>query len=543
MASVIGKRLNGRTYYYLAESARVDGKPRIVSQRYLGSADDIAAALAGGVGAPERSRHLAFGEVAAVWATLERLGVAGLANEAVGKRTGTPIGTYLAVAVLHRITGPTAELADWWGTTAAPRFVRPRLPASTWDSARLWQRLDRLSVAQLEQIEAGLCSVVREIAGDGPALAVDVPGFATFVASADPLATGRSNATLAGLGLIVTGDGAIPLISRAYRRDVPVVASFGALADQLGDRHRRLSGSDDVTLVFDTGQHSQLNLASGPHFVGALPPGDHPELLSRPATARRAVDPRRFPGLTALDTRATVLGISRRVILTHSATLHAAQARGLAQALSTATRQLDGLAAGLAAGTYRQSRDEVLSEIARITRVPRIDRVLSTRITGTSGMRLEWRIDEGARARLAQEVFGKQLLVTDHDDWSVADVVTAYRARYHLDSTFRQLSDPYVAGPAAGRSRWYWTDHRIAVYGLICVIAAAVTHLMRWEADKAGLDLSVRELLEHLSGIQETLLRYPSTGGRPRTRRVLTDRDPHQQHLFELFGLSAYAPR
>nr|WP_279581024.1 hypothetical protein [Fodinicola feengrottensis] len=111
------------------------------------------------------------------------------------------------------------------------------------------------------------------------------------------------------------------------------------------------------------------------------------------------------------------------------------------------------MAAGLAAGTYRQSRDEVLSEVARITRASRIDRVLSTRLTGTppSGMRLEWRVDEGARARLAQEVFGKQLLVTDHDDWSVADVVTAYRARYHLDSTFRQLSERTVCRRAGGR--------------------------------------------------------------------------------------------
>ena len=36
MASLVAKRRSGRTYYYLVESARVRGKPRIVSQRYLG---------------------------------------------------------------------------------------------------------------------------------------------------------------------------------------------------------------------------------------------------------------------------------------------------------------------------------------------------------------------------------------------------------------------------------------------------------------------------------------------------------------------------
>jgi hypothetical protein len=34
--SIVGKRVGGQTYYYLVESARVDGKPRIVSQQYLG---------------------------------------------------------------------------------------------------------------------------------------------------------------------------------------------------------------------------------------------------------------------------------------------------------------------------------------------------------------------------------------------------------------------------------------------------------------------------------------------------------------------------
>ena len=36
VSSVISKRVGGKTYYYLATSARVDGNPRIVDQKYLG---------------------------------------------------------------------------------------------------------------------------------------------------------------------------------------------------------------------------------------------------------------------------------------------------------------------------------------------------------------------------------------------------------------------------------------------------------------------------------------------------------------------------
>src|SRR5690606_24014349 len=76
MASIVGKKRNGRTYYYLVESARVNGEPRVTAQRYLGTADDIAAALDGGGNVPSRTEHLAFGDVAAAWRVLDDLGVA-----------------------------------------------------------------------------------------------------------------------------------------------------------------------------------------------------------------------------------------------------------------------------------------------------------------------------------------------------------------------------------------------------------------------------------------------------------------------------------
>src|SRR6516165_2873040 len=87
MASIVGKKLGGKTYYYLVESARVGGKPRIVSQRYLGPAEEIVARLSGaGPGEPDRTRHLAFGDLAAVWSMLDRMRVAEIVDEVVGRR-------------------------------------------------------------------------------------------------------------------------------------------------------------------------------------------------------------------------------------------------------------------------------------------------------------------------------------------------------------------------------------------------------------------------------------------------------------------------
>jgi hypothetical protein len=55
--------------------------------------------------------------------------------------------------------------------------------------------------------------------------------------------------------------------------------------------------------------------------------------------------------------------------------------------------------------------------------------------------------------------------------------------------------------------------------------------------------MSESELLRTLSGIEETVLFYPSTGRRPRARRILTEIDPIQRQLYELLGLEALSPR
>ena len=92
-------------YWYLREMARVDGTPKMVSERYLGTAAEIAAAVEGREAAalPERTRHLAFGNVAAAWGMLGELGVIAVIDQAAGPRpAGQPLstGAYLALAAL-----------------------------------------------------------------------------------------------------------------------------------------------------------------------------------------------------------------------------------------------------------------------------------------------------------------------------------------------------------------------------------------------------------------------------------------------------------
>jgi len=562
VASLYPKKVGGRTYWYLREMARVDGRPKMVSERYLGTAAEIEALLDARESAmlPERTRHLAFGDVAAAWGMLQDLDVISVIDAAAGPRpAGQPLstGTYLALAALNRLVAPCSKagFADWWKTTAADRFAK--IPASALDHRRFWDAMHAVTPAQLEQASEKIAAEMVRTAGiDVSSVALDMTNFATFIATGNgraPIAQRgkakqkRTDLRIAGLGLVVTRDGGIPLTWHAYPGDRPDVTQFPAMTDQLKARYEAVcaaAGLDleapDMTVVFDAGQNSEANLAhfaaTGLHFIGSVPASDCPDLTALPASKRAIVDKEQFGGLTAFDTRRAVYGTERRAILTHSPELHEAQAAGFTgTTLAKAGKKLDDLAATLARGKTRRSRDKVEAEITSIISKPWVRRVIRWDLSGEQpkDLRLAWRADPEARAALEEEIFGKHVLITSHDDWPVADVVAGYRSQSEAESGFRQMKDPHVVSFSPMH---HWTDHNIRV------LALQLAHLMRHRARQNGLDLSVRELLAQLAAIGETVLLYPSTGGRPRARRMTTELTANQPGLHRLFGLQRWAP-
>ncbi len=568
MASIVGKKRGAATYYYLVESARVDGKPRIVSQEYLGTADELAAAMrGGGLGLPDKTRHKDFGAVAAAWGMLEDLGVAGIVDQAAGPApAGQPLstGTYLALAALNRLVAPCSKagFADWWKTTAADRFTK--IPAAALDHRRFWDAMHAVTLEQLAEISQKIAVAIVQAAGvDVSSVALDMTNFASFIDTANGRASiaqrgkakqKRSDLRLVGLGLVVTRDGGIPLTWHAYPGNKPDVTQFPDMIDQLKDQYEQVcaaavmpADAAGMTVVFDAGQNSEANFthlaASGLRYIGSVPASDCPDLTGLPASKRSLVDKDRFSGLTAYDTRRQVYGAQRRAILTHSPELRESQARGFdGTTLAKAGQKLDELAATLARGKTRRGKDKVAAEIEAITAKPWVRRVIRWELSGEQpkDLRLTWSIDPDARAALEEELFGKHVLITDHDGWPVAEVIAGYRSQSEAEFSFRQMKDTRVVSFSPMH---HWTEHNIRVHVFTCVLALQIAHLMRLRTARAGLRMSVRELLRELGGIGETVLLYHGDRGRPRAHRMLTETSPVQDKLASIFGLAHYAPR
>ena len=557
MSSIISKKVAGHTYYYLVESARVGGQPRIVSQRYLGKASDIEAAMAGAQVLPERTRHLGFGDLASALSVLGRLHLREIVDAVVGPRrddTTASVGTYLELMVANRVVAPCSKLAfsDWWQKTAGDRLVK--LPLAALDHRKFWDAMDRLSPADLQEIHRMVVERMVDSYGiDISGLVLDMTNVVTYVDSANERNTiarrghskqKRHDLRIVGLSLIVTRDGAIPVASHAYSGNRPDVTQF---ATALSALRRQFPGTDDqLTVVFDAGMDSADNLALVRElelcFVGSVPPSLHPDLL---AVARKdywVVDEDELPGVVAFESEQVILGRVLRVVVTHSQEFHRQQSRGFDQTLAKAAGLLSDLARRLAGGQSRRGRKAVEAEIDQICAPRWVKRVLSVELAGSTpkDMALDFTIDANERAILEEEIFGKRVLITDRRDWTTSEVVTAYRSQWEVEAGFRQLKDhDYIAVAPM----FHWTDQKIAVHLFSCVLALSVLRLMTRDVRQGGLSMSTGEIMRELADLQETVLVYPSTGGRPRARRVLTEMTPTQERLFEIFNLQALAPR
>ncbi len=308
MATIISKKKGNKLYYYVAESARVDGKPRIVQQTYLGSADRVAELLKDRTApVPVEATTREFGLPGALWMAAQRSGVwEVLKSMWEPPESGPSTAHYLLLAAIHRICqpGPKTEVADWYRKTILSSVWR--FAPEEFRSQDFWDGFHRIQVTtdepseedELERAQSALLScwkdrqmVSRRL------LAYDTTNFYTWTASTNQrnrLAQrghnkqGRHNLKQVGLSYVLDGEHGISLCHHVYAGNVADVDELPKALERLVkmlDRNQIERSS--VTLVFDKGTAALDNTLvlqqAGVGWVSALPWNQAPpELRERP---------------------------------------------------------------------------------------------------------------------------------------------------------------------------------------------------------------------------------------------------------------------
>jgi transposase len=558
--SLTKKIIRGRPYYYLRECQRVDGKPKIVWQHYLGSPADLAQRLQGPT--PHKAVIREFGASAACFELARQLDVEAIIDRCLPKRgtRGPSVGQYLLIAALNRCLAPSskARLGAWYEQTVLPRLVGVR--ASQLSSQRFWDNMSRVDADAIASIERQLAeAAVSRFGLDLKCLLFDATNFFTFVDSFNLRAKlpqrghskeGRDNLRIVGLALLVAADGDVPLLHHCYAGNQHDATTFGEVIGDISRRCKELSqGMGDITLVFDKGNNSEDNLelvSQTPlHFVGSLVPTHHPELLAVGRDRMRRLDKTQLPAVWSYRTKKTVFGVERTVLVTFNRPLFQAQTKTLRREINKRQRKLERLQASLARRARKASgkKPTLAGTRKKVTAIlsgrHMKDLFVASVKPGTGELpKLAWRFNDKAWKRLQKTLLGKTILFTDREQWTDEQIVRGYRSQAHVESAFRAMKDPRCL---TFRPVHHWTDQKLRVHALYCVIALMILSLLRRKLAQAQIPVSLARMVEQLSDIREvTLLFNKAEVASPRARTVLSDLDDEQKRILEALGLQRF---
>ena len=562
MASLIKKIIRGHPYYYARVCKRVDGKPKIVSQTYLGRADKILEKFrAGPVPAqPQEAVVREFGASTALLALARRLRLVEHIDRHVPKRgSGPSVGHYLLAAALNRCLAPgsKASLARWFDSTALARLLPLRSHQLT--SQRFWDHMHRIPVVAIPAIERDIvAAMTREFGLDLRQVLFDATNFFTYIdtfndhselAQRGHSKEGRRSLRIIGVALLVTTDFRLPLLHRTYPGNRPDAPLFQSLADDLARRCREIAaGAETLTLVFDKGNNSRENLnwveRSPFHFIGSLVPTQHPDLLAVTVDEMRSLETDGLAGVHAYRTTYEVFGVERTVLVIWNRALFDAQCRTLLREIEKRRQHLRALQQRLRRwrdGKIRGGRKPGVAATRKTVdgwlRARHMRDLFKVKVREEDGLpRVNYRFQRRAWEQLQQTLLGKTLLFTDQADWSDAELVQGYRAQHHVESAFRQLKD---SDCIAIRPQYHWTDQKIAVHVFCCVLALMLCGLLQRELSRHGVKDSIPALLDALRGIREVDVLYPAReeGGEPELRTTLSQMTAQQRRMYEILGL------
>jgi len=286
MTHLVKKTVKGHTYWYAVRTAWVNGRSKVVSQVYLGTAERIESLVKESKRYRPRIKSYPFGLPAALLRAAEDLNWVEIVDSHVDKKRveGPSVGEYLLLLILGRASCP--EVDRPLSKDGTGEWFRNTWLKFCWDvpyhleSQHLLNQMRYIS--DPETIRAIELDVSRRLVAMGltPSLIFwDTTNFATEIEDRwggiprkGKSKKKRYDKNLVGLGL-ATSEENIPFMHETYPGNENDARLFSEVIDTLTRRLEALKVDlSQLVLVFDRGNNSRPNIKD---VVGTP---DHPKM-------------------------------------------------------------------------------------------------------------------------------------------------------------------------------------------------------------------------------------------------------------------------
>ncbi|MHB9052809.1 MAG: IS1634 family transposase [Thermoleophilia bacterium] len=158
---------------------------------------------------------------------------------------------------------------------------------------------------------------------------------------------------------------------------------------------------------------------------------------------------------------------------------------------------------------------------------------INTKIVAFTGkgerLRMSFRADAYALKK-KRAAFGKNIIVTDNTDWSVAEIVEASLDRWQVEDSFKASKDDQLVGAQPFR---HWTDSKIRCHLFTCVVAMTYLRLMELKLAGAGVRRTAADVMDQMRQLHSVLM---LAGGARKPQRRLETPTKTQAEVLKAFG-------
>jgi transposase len=561
MAHLHKKIKKGRPYYYVRESQRIGGKPQVVNQVYLGSAEKILSVFLGREKElPRRFSSKEFGSIFVLTGLDREIDLAGLVDKVVPRRRkseGPSCGELLLYAVINRAISPRSkrQLTRWYERTDIQSLRPVRLDVLS--PQNFWNHWDRIGEEELERIAQGFFGTIHELFPcRGEHFLFDTTNFYTYLDSRTPskLAkrghnkAGKHHLRQVGLALITERTSGLPVYYRLYPGNQHDSRFFGLHLEEILGRLKTMGQEPrELTLIFDKGMNAEENICridadERLHFITSYSPYFAPELaatplkhfrpLACPANDRMLSEGTPHDRILYLETSAVFWGKERKVIITFNPRTFRKKRYDLKEKLGRLREELYELRKRYRQGDpHWRDPEAVRASYLRLCEALHLN---------ANFYQLSFFTEQGRPAmaftlnRYQTEThlrrLAKTILITDHLDWSAREIYEAYRDRHLIEDQFRTTKSPFQV---ALMPQYHWTDSKVRIHAFVCIAALTYLRLLRNRLAASGLSLSVREIMEELRALRSAIY-WIAQERKP--RRILEEPTPEQLAILHALG-------
>jgi transposase len=525
MAFLSARTSRGKKYWSVCQSKRINGKPRNVPLLYLGTAETLFERLSSKESVAIKSSS--HGHVYTLLKLAEDLNLAQIIDRHVpAKKNGRvpvrhrlSVGSSFLLAAIGRACHPTSKMGwyDWCKTTSLEYIFNSNF--SDLDSQHFWDQMDLLPKDAIPKIEKDIVAkVIEKINPELGILLYDTTNFFTFIDSqnkhCDLPKRGKNkqkryDLRQIGMALAVTRRDQIPLFHKTYQGNKNDFTCFKEIFDDLFNRLSEVvKEMSDITLVFDKGNNSKENFKkmddkANFYYVAGLVSSHFKQLIAQANKYFQTIEIEN-EDIPCYRLKKEVWGKERTVLVSVSKQLKEGQIQGIHQHLEKKYKALDELKCQLENPKKRKKLSEnvLKTRLKNMIKGQFIEDILKYEFVelATDDLSFTYSLDNEAFDYLKENILGRKIYVTNRHDWSSEDIMLAYRSQSKVEYSFRNLKNPYHL---AIRPQYHWTDQKIEVHIMICVIGYLLTTLAYSKARReVGYKRSISNFLNDLSDIR-----------------------------------------